>query len=392
MSAGTAFGQWGPARVEISKVVEESLAPTIRLVGTVHPQKRTTVAAEVWGFVTDLPVEIGDSVRKGDLLCKLRDTQHRYNLEEAKARVDDLQAAVRVAVADLTKAKFEEDRINSFTDAAEKEKVDAAANLEAARARVSQAEASLKSAEAVRERLRDSLQRTEVLAPFDGHVVSKMTEVGSWVEQGGAVVSMIDLATARVRLNVPEAYIGFNPVGVESPVFVDALNQEFLGRVARVIPDADQQARTFPVDIDIPNSDGSLKAGMFVRGSLASGPIGKQLVVPKDAIVTRGPMTFLFTVKKAGDGAVADMKPVRIISEVLDRVAVDVPGLQAGDDVVIRGNEMMFSPGPVIIMSGGSPQPEKSESMPASQPVAGESAGKTMPQSAQAKTGNGKSE
>ncbi|MBX3395414.1 MAG: efflux RND transporter periplasmic adaptor subunit [Phycisphaerae bacterium] len=350
---------------------EEKIAPTTRLVGTVVPQRRATVAAEVSGWAIEFPVSRGDYVRKGDVICRLRDAQHRFAYLEAEARYADAQAVLAVARAELDKANFEENRIRNLRDTAEKERVVAKADLDAAQARVAQAEASSAAADAVRQRLSDSLARTEVRAPFDGFVVTRRAELGEWVQQGGPVVELIDLSTARVRLNVPEAYIDFNEVGVEVTVSIDALSREFASRVSRVVPDADPQARTFSVDVDIRNPDFAIKAGMFARGNMPCGPIANRLVVPKDAIVSRGPMNFIFVIRQSVDGAIADMRPVTIISEVIDRVAVDVPGLQAGDIVVTRGNEMMYAPGPVVIMSRTASQPARSDT-PATQPVVDE--------------------
>lgn len=365
------FGQFGPTRVEVAAVKEEKIAPTTRLVGTVVPQRRATVAAEVSGWAIEFPVSRGDYVRKGDVICRLRDAQHRFAYLEAEARYADAQAVLAVARAELDKANFEENRIRNLRDTAEKERVVAKADLDAAQARVAQAEASSAAADAVRQRLSDSLARTEVRAPFDGFVVTRRAELGEWVQQGGPVVELIDLSTARVRLNVPEAYIDFNEVGVEVTVSIDALSREFASRVSRVVPDADPQARTFSVDVDIRNPDFAIKAGMFARGNMPCGPIANRLVVPKDAIVSRGPMNFIFVIRQSVDGAIADMRPVTIISEVIDRVAVDVPGLQAGDIVVTRGNEMMYAPGPVVIMSRTASQPARSDT-PATQPVVDE--------------------
>ncbi|HWL94016.1 MAG TPA: efflux RND transporter periplasmic adaptor subunit, partial [Phycisphaerae bacterium] len=353
------YGQWGPSKVEVAPVKGERLAPTVRLVGTVFPKRRTTVAAEVWGFVTEMPVDRGDFIKAGDVICRLRDTQHRFSRDEQTTRVVELESMLAMARAELAKAAFDAERMRKLSDAdrsTEKEVVDTAANLDAAKARVGQAEASIQSARSAWERLEDSLKRTQVTAPFDGFVVSKLTEVGSWVVQGGGVVELIDLSVAQVRLNVPESYVAFNEVGTEVLVTIDALGRDFLGTVSRVVPDADPQARTFPVDVDIVNKERLLKSGMFARGSVPAGPVGERLVVPKDAIVTRGPSSYLFVVATTPEGSVADMRAVRIVSEVLDRVAVEVEGLKAGDQVVIRGNEGMAGSGPVIVMSGSAPQ------------------------------------
>ncbi len=349
-----AQGYGGPARVEVAPAEERWVAPTIQLVGSIMPQRRSLIASEVEGLVEQLPVEVGDSVRKGDLLCKFRNVPQRFARDEAAARVAELAAATEVVKADLKRWEYEHERTTRLLgmgQGAEKESIDATASYESGKARLVQAEASLRAAEAVLARLEDELERTEVRAPFDGHVVSKMTEVGSWIDKGGPVVELIDLTTARIRLNVPESCIAYNAVGTESVVSVDALAREFSGRVARTVPDGDLQARTFPVDVDIPNEDAVLKAGMFARGSVPSGPADQHIVVPKNAIVTRGPFSYLFVVRMNAEGNQAEMIKVRIVSELLDSVAVDTEGLAPGDSVVVRGNEGMFGPGPVIIMS-----------------------------------------
>lgn len=380
LTALPANAQWGPTRVEVATVVEKKLSPTIRLVGSVMPQRRTTVAAEVLGFVVDMPVEHGDRVAKGDILCRLRDTQHRFSRDEAAARLAEAEAALEAARAELTKATFEDERMQRLSTAdrsTEKERVDAAANLVGARARVAQMQASIASFQASLDRLEDALERTVVRAPFEGVLVSKLTEVGSWLTQGGGVVEMIDLSVARVRLNVPESCIAFNEVGAEVLVSIEALHRDFSGRIARVVPDADPQARTFPVDVDIPNADGLIRSGMFARGSVPSGPAGNQLVVPKDAVVTRGPAVYLFVVHVSPDGAFSDMRPVRVLSEVLDHVAVDVEGLKAGDKIVTRGNEGMRGGGPVIVQTAPSGHKESSPTNQAdatTQPTGGASA------------------
>lgn len=348
----------GPTRVEVLPAVEREVAPSIRLVGTVRPQLRTTVATEVAGLVTALPADEGVFVPKGELLCKLRDAPRRFARDEAVARLSQLKAALVVSQAELSKAKFEKERTErlwKIEGSTNKEHNDALADFEAAKGRVDQAKFSADAQRAVVDRLEDALSRTEIRAPYDGHVVTKHTEIGSWVDDGGGIVELVDLSIVRVRVNVPEAYIGFCDVGAEAYVSVDALDESFGGRISRVIPDADERARTFPIDIDIPNPTGRLRAGMFVRALVPSGPKANQLLIPKDAIVMRGPLQMIFVVRTSEKGQMAEIQPVEVLSEVLDYVAVKVPGLSAGDQVVVRGNERMMGPGPVIAI----PRPDE---------------------------------
>ncbi len=340
----------GPTRVEVSPAIEREVAPTARLVGTVRPRLRTTVAAAVAGIVEKLEIDDGDVVVAGQVLGRLRDATYKYAHAEAAARVAELTAAQAVSAAELRKAEFEHrrtERLHEQGRSTEKERSDALREFQAARSRVAQADGAAAAAKAVAALLAYELARTEIQAPVAGVIVARHTQVGAWLDRGGDVVDMVDLSTVRVRVSVPEAYVSFCAVGAEVLVTVDALRRDFSGRVGRVIPDADKQARTFPVDVDIPNPAGELMPGMFVRASVPCGRRARRVLVPKDAVVLRGDVPMVFVVRTAGDGQMAEMLPVRIISEMVDYHALEASGLSAGDLVVVRGNEFMPGPGPV---------------------------------------------
>lgn len=341
----------GPNRVEVVAAIQRDVAPTIRLVGTVRPRRMATVTAEVAGQVASLPVDDGDFVTAGDVLCRLRDAPRRFVHAEAVARVAGLEASLLVSEAELRKAAYEKDRMQRLwkeNRSSDKERNDTLANFDAATARRDQARFAVDAQRLVADRLADDLARTIIRAPFDGHIIAKQTEIGSWVEQGGGVVDLMDLSVVRVRVDVPESYIAFCRIGAAASVMVEALNEDFSGRISRVIPNADPRARTFPVDIDIPNKDGKLKGGMFVRAAVPSGPRARRLLIPKDAVVMRGPLPMVFVVRRSEQGQMAELLPVDVLSEVMDYVAVKVPGLSAGEWVIVRGNERMRGPGPVI--------------------------------------------
>lgn len=352
ISVSLSFAQGhGPNRVEVVAAIQRDVAPTIRLVGTVRPRRMATVTAEVAGQVASLPVDDGDFVTAGDVLCRLRDAPRRFAHAEAVARLAGLKAALLVSEAELRKAAFEKDRTQRLwkeNRSSDKERNDTLADFDAATARRDQARFALDAQRSVVDRLADDLARTVIRAPFDGHIIAKQTEIGSWVEQGGGVVDLMDLSVVRVRVDVPESYVVFCRLGAAASVMVEALDEGFPGRISRVIPNADERARTFPIDIDIPNKDGRLKGGMFVRAAVPSGPRSRRLLIPKDAVVMRGPLPMVFVVRRTEQGQMAELLPVDVLSEVMDYVAVKVPGLLAGDWVIVRGNERMRGPGPVI--------------------------------------------
>ncbi len=365
----------GPTAVETLPVVENQVAPTIELVGTVRPRRRAVIASEVAGLVSSLPVDEGNRVAADELICKLRDVPRRLAHSKGLARLKELESFLAVQEAELAKAKFEKERMEELWDqrrTSEKEHIDAAANHQAALARIEQARHAVEAQQATVDRLADELERTRIKAPFDGTIVAKHTELGVWVEQGGGIVELLDLAVVRARVNVHEAHVAYAEPGTQVHVKIDAIDRTFQGTISRVIPDADERARTFPIDVDIQNDSGLLKSGMFVRAAVPSGPRSKRLLVPKDAVISRGPMQAVFVVRGQRPPQSAEILPLRVDFEVLDYVAVQAEGLSAGDQVIVRGNERMMGPGPVIARphTTQSGRPNKSSETADSEPVA----------------------
>ncbi|MCZ6684182.1 MAG: efflux RND transporter periplasmic adaptor subunit [Planctomycetota bacterium] len=351
----------GPRSVEVALVEVRTVAPTIQLVGTVHPRLRTIVASEVSGLVTELTVDDGERVKKGRTLCRLRDFTRKSLHEEAVAIQQRLTALHEQRLVELKKAEFQKDRtarlheVDGFST--EMEFFNTSADVEIATGGVKQAAQDVEAQKAIVARLADELDRTRIRAPCDGSVVRRLTQIGSWIDQGGAVVEMIDLSTVRIRVGVPEEYIRYCPPGTEVMVKVEAVGKEYVGRIARVIPEAQKRSRSFPVDIDIRNEIRELKAGMFARALVPSGPAVERQIVPKDAVVPRGPSQVVFVVRAGEPHPMAMPAPVKIVSELEDKFAVESPSLKAGDQVIVRGNEFMFGPGPVLVTPGPSPAP-----------------------------------
>ncbi|MCH7873390.1 MAG: efflux RND transporter periplasmic adaptor subunit, partial [Planctomycetes bacterium] len=262
----------------------------------------------------------------------------------------------------------------------DKEKRDADSDYIAAARRLTQASARFEMAEhgprseviaqarfdaAAQQALADRLERdwkkTEITAPFDGYVVAKRTEVGQWITAGGPVAEMIAVETVRVRVDVPESAIPFARRGSAATVEIEALQRTIKGKIARVIPRADRTARSFPVEIDLPNPEHALLPGMFVWVRVPSGPEGKRLMVSKDAIVPRGPSKQVYVVRPGQDGGLMAI-PMSVTTgmEIGHDIEIAAAGLRAGDRVVCRGNERLHGPTPITISDGPATQPSES--------------------------------
>jgi HlyD family secretion protein len=380
-----------PTPVVVTKVVERDVPASIKLVGTVRADREAVVAAEVDGLVVGFPADEGQFLKSGAVLCELDATTAELRLNEARARLGSLQAQleelengtreevvrqlaaqVEEAQAMLEKWEFERQRVAQLFErnqSSAKEKHDTEMEYLAAKQRLSQSQAAYEIAvngprkeeisrarydvaaqEAVVRRLERDFEKTKIRAPFDGFVVAKRTEVGEWIDAGGAVCDMVALEKVKVRADVPESAVTFSRVGAPATVYFEALDRTYSATVSRVIPRAAAAARTFPVEIDLPNEDHALLAGMFAWAYVPAGPTGKRLMVPKDAIVSRGLSKQVFVIRPGrGGGNMAIPVSVTTGLEVAGEIEIQAPGLQAGDRVVTRANERLFGPTAVIV-------------------------------------------
>ncbi len=384
----------GPVPVTVAPAVTRDVPPALRLVGTVNAYRRSVVAAEVAGIVATWEAEEGQFLKAGDVICRLDHTVARLRVDEARAtlrsheaelakleagerreELDRMEALVAESEAMLQKWEVERKRIEDLHargQSSDKERHDTEMDYLAARGRLLQARAQLELArngaraedilkarelvaaqQAVLRRLERDLDKTVIRAPFNGALTVRRTEIGQWIEAGGPVAELVALDTVKIRTDVPEAAIPFAVTGAAAAVEVEALARSWSARITRVIPQANPAARTFPIEIDLDNADHQLLPGMFVWTQVPSGPAGARLMVPKDALVARGTEKTIYVVRAGPEGPpLAVPLPVTTGLEVGGAIEVQAPGLSPGDLVVVRANERLRGPTPVIPTPG----------------------------------------
>lgn len=377
-------------QVAVSAVVEREVPPALRLVGTIRADMTAVVAAEVSGLIVGFEAEEGQFLKAGQVICRLDPTVARLRLEEAQAtlaglrehlaelesgerpeEIRRLEALVAQAEAVLAKQEFERNRVTGLFErgqSSDKEKHDVEMDYQAAAASLAQARAQLDRARngerpeviararqavaaqaATVARLQRDLDKTEIRAPFAGAVVAKRTEIGEWIGEGGAVCDLLAMDTVRIRADVPERAIVFATVDAPATVEVEAIRTTQAATITRRIPLASPAARTFPVEIDVPNADHGLLPGMFVWVYVPAGPVAPRLMASKDAVVARGTSKQVFVVRPGpAGGTMAVPLAVETGLEIAGEIELIAPELRAGDQVVTRGNERLFGPTPVV--------------------------------------------
>ena len=293
------------------------------------------MASEVEGLVQAFPAEEGMKVTRGQLLARLR-------TETLQIRLDSALALYRESGARYQRAKRDLNRIRVLFKkqlVTQKDFDDALAEETALKERLSQLKADIRQ-------VRDSLNKSRIVAPFDGWITQEFTEIGQWVEEGGAIVEIVDLSHVQVEVPLPERYV--SQIQIHDPVTAtfDGLPAfEARGRVFSLVAQADRAARTFPVKVEIPNPDLAIKSGMVSRVTLQIDRPHQGIVVPKDALVLRRGKAFVFRVN---EGTVEQI-PVTAVLHVEDLVEIE-GSVQAGMDVVVEGNERLFPGQPVRVL------------------------------------------
>jgi RND family efflux transporter MFP subunit len=332
-----------PTPVVVSPVLERQVRESVALVGTATARVTSLFASEVEGLVKELYVNEGDAVKEGQILAKLGSSALEIQLEVARAARNEAKERYLQAKAELERSG----KLRQSQSIAEKKFLDDQFETMAWEKRVRQREAQISQ-------LEDLLAKKTIIAPFSGYVARKHTEVGQWVEQGGGLVTLIDLEYVHVVVQVPERYVDKIRVGDRSSVSVEALgNKRFPGKIIAVIPEGDRETRTFPVKIEIENKNFRIKSGMLSHVTFSLGKPYLALLVPKDALVNRDNQQFVFAYQND------IVKLVRLDVKGYHGGMAEVAGeVKPGLLVVIRGNERLLDGQKVVVTPDTSPNRE----------------------------------
>jgi len=317
-----------PVAVTVTRAAVRDMTDTLDVVGSLAPKFVADVKSEVTGTVTAVYVTEWAPVRAGDPLARL-------DASETEAAIAALNAAaVQAAVAEQ-RARREHERARQLLEyglitpqAAD----EAHSALDAAAAGVAAAQAQIRTADA-------RLAKFFIRAPMDGVVALRRVSVGDRVENmggGDPMFRIVDTRRLELTVSVPSTSLAAVRVGHALEFATDALpGRRFAGRVQFINPSVDEASRSARVVADVPNADGTLKGGLFVRGRITVAMRAAAVVVPREALVewnVAAHTASLFVV--TGDRA--DKRAVQVGAVTSNGVEI-ARGLVAGEPVVTRG-------------------------------------------------------
>lgn len=328
-----------PETVTTAEVKADRWQPVLTAIGSVAAVQGVTVSAETSGTVKNIAFESGATVRAGEVLVEL-DTA----IEQAQLRS-------AIASADLARANLERAR-----DLRTRNLV-SAADFDAAEAQAKQTLAQV-------DNLRAVLAKKTVRAPFAGRLGIRQVNLGQFLDNGAAIVSLQSLDPVYVDFALPQRYLAQLRSGMTVRVTTDAFPQQtFAGQLTAISPEVDSVTRNVRLQATLANPEGRLQPGMYVEVTVVLPETEPVLMIPATAVLYApyGDSVFVLENKKdEKTGAVGQMlnqKFVRLGPARGDFVVV-ASGLEAGQTVASTGVFKLRNGMSVVVDNTLAPQPQ----------------------------------
>ncbi|HEX4943840.1 MAG TPA: efflux RND transporter periplasmic adaptor subunit [Usitatibacteraceae bacterium] len=274
------------AAEDVHTVRSSALSSGPTITGTVQPERRADLRAEVSAIVLQVLKENGDTVRRGDLLVRLDDTAIRDGLASA-------ESASRAASQAFQQAERQFQRMTTLRASG----MASVQQLEDAEIRRNNTQSDFEGAKTRVVLARQQLQRTEVRAPFDGIVSDRKVSAGDTAQTGKELLKVIDPASMRFEGLVSADNIGNVKAGQGVIFRVNGYpEQEFTGKVRRVNPAANPTTRQVEVLVDFTGQKQPRLAGLYAEGHVETDS-ATSLTLPATALVRDGDKASAWRVK-----------------------------------------------------------------------------------------------
>jgi RND family efflux transporter MFP subunit len=286
----------------------------------VEAVKQSTVSAQVTGRIVEINYDVGDYVKKGQVILRIDQAEARQLVAGGEAQVAQAEAA-------LGNARAAAERNRQLAA----QKFISQAALDKAEADLRVAEAQLKAARASADQAVTSKGYTVVVAPYSGVVSARHVELGEMAAPGKPLMTGFDPADMRVMATVPQYKIAEVRAGGRAMVEIPSLNKWVQAKAITILPAADARTHATHVRLDLPENLRDVYPGMFARAYFSVGH-ARKLVAPATAVVKRSELTGVYVVN---DQNQASLRQVRL-GEPTGQGEIEIlAGVSAGEKVAL---------------------------------------------------------
>ncbi|RJO71863.1 MAG: efflux RND transporter periplasmic adaptor subunit [Myxococcales bacterium] len=310
-----------PVNVKVQPAALTEFTEFITLSGHTAADKTVTYAAETPGRVEYLEADLGDRIKKGQVLA-------RINYEMLKAQADQAQANY-----DLAEKTFNRFKTLRGEELASQQQIDEAESA------MIQARAGLRIAKV-------NFDKSVVAAASDGIVARKFVEAGEYVGPGSPIFMLVDYRTIVIEAQAPETQVAAVKRGAPVKVKIDALNQDFDGVIHVVLPAADPLSRTFQVRVNVDNPDYQIMVGMAATLRIGARTHKDVVVFRQDVVIEEASQRSIFV----DDNGIARKREVKLGPTTGDRVVL-TEGVKEGDLVIVVGQRQLVDGHPVTAVT-----------------------------------------
>ena len=292
-----------PIEVTTEKAFRKTITQLVTATGKIQPEVEVKIAPEVSGEIVEIPVREGQTVRKGDLLLRIKPDSYKAQVESQQAALNGARSASVRNRAEVAKAEVDYRRVKSLFDKgliSESERNTAQTTYDIAKAALEGSLFQIQQSEGALRQIREALSKTTIYSPANGTVSSLTSRVGERVVgtsqfAGTEVMRIADLDHMEARVNVNENDVINVKVGDGARIMVDAYSDKPIRGVVREIASTaltrnvgtQEEVTNFEVKISIPNPNVQLRPGMSATADIETATVQNAVVVPIQSVTVR---------------------------------------------------------------------------------------------------------
>ena len=291
--------------VQTEKVQKKTITQVVTSSGKIQSEVSVTINPEVSGEIVTLPVKEGQTVKRGDLLVKIKPDAYLAQLDRQTATVNSAKSQLQIQKANLTKMESDfkrQEGMYAKNLISESEFESAKAAYESQKGQYEAAKHNVETSQASLSETKTSLEKTTILAPMDGTISALNSRVGERVfgagfSSGTAIMNVSDLGSMEARVDVGENDVVLISIGDTARVEVDAFpNRKFTGIVYEIGNAAkttglgtQEEVVNFQVKIRVIDKDAGFRPGMSCTADIETDTRSNVWAVPIQSVTTRSP-------------------------------------------------------------------------------------------------------
>ncbi len=335
--------------VEVTQaLLNKDISKKYTFTGTVTSPRRSALSSRTDGLITEINVDAGSMVKKGDVLMVLDAKLAELDLALIKTEI----AQAEIELADAERLVAESSRL-SQSGAFAKSETDSRKTM------LLLSENKLKQLDARQSQLLEKIARHQLIAPFDGVISDKHAEAGEWVATGTPVLQLVEMKNLRFDLQVPQEFLAEIKNSGSVQVLLDAYPDRILdAKLAVIVPVKNDISRSFLTRLSLTDPEGLATPGMSGTVIIDSHSPSETIVqVPRDALVRFHDGTNKVWIVENIDSAPRVVSRIVKTAGELGKMAKVIEGLKGGETIILKGNEGLSEGQEVRILNPEKLQP-----------------------------------